>query len=235
MSILPVVLFIIHRREIMAEVTVGRLDHLGLIAGVIKDLRISEMIDARLEPDEREPITTGAAIAGMVLNGLGFAHCPPSLTPQFFANRPMEVLFREGVGAAHCNRFKLGRSLAAVDGYGGDGLLSELSVAICQQEGIDRRVQSLETTSLSLTGEYVPESEEQAIVIPQGSAKDHRPALKQAILELLVSQESGGPIFPQSGDGNSSDKTRFKERSGALIRSFSEAEAPRVLGADATL
>jgi len=78
-------------------------------------------------------------------------------------------------------------------------------------------------------------SEEQAIVIPQGSAKDHRPALKQAILELLVSQESGGPIFPQSGDGNSSDKTRFKERSGALIRSFSEAEAPRVLGADATL
>lgn len=219
----------------MAAVTVGRLDHLGLIAGVIKDLRIIEMIDARIEPDEREHITTGEAIAGMVLNGLGFSNRPPSLTPQFFANRPMEVLFREGVGAAHFNRFKLGRSLDDVYGYGCDLLLSELSVAICQQEGIDLRVQSLDTTSLSLTGEYVPESDEQAIVITHGSSKEHRPDLKQAILELLVSQDGGVPIFTQSWDGNSSDNTIFKERSGALIRSFSEAEGPRVLVADSKL
>ena len=56
----------------MAEVTVERLDHLGLIAGVIKDLRITEMINERIVPDDQEEITTGQAIAGMIVNGLGF-------------------------------------------------------------------------------------------------------------------------------------------------------------------
>ena len=147
----------------MAEVIVERLDHLGLIAGVIKELGIIEMIDERIEPDEREQITAGEAIAGMILNGLGFSQRPASLTPQFFANKPMGSLFREGVCAAHFNRFKLGRSLGDV--YGCDLLFSELSVSICRQEGIELRFQSLDTTSFSLTGDYLPASDAQAISI----------------------------------------------------------------------
>ena len=57
------------------------------------------MIDARLVPDEQEEITPGEAVAGMILNGLGFANRPLSLTPQFFANKPLDLLFREGVDA----------------------------------------------------------------------------------------------------------------------------------------
>ena len=72
----------------MDTVTVERLDHLGIIAGVIKDLGIIEMIDTRIVPDDREDITTGEAVAGMILNGLGFSDRPLSLTPQFFANKP---------------------------------------------------------------------------------------------------------------------------------------------------
>ena len=68
----------------MDVITVERLDHLGIIAGVIKDLGIIEMIDARMQPDDQEDITTGEAVAGMILNGLGFANRPLSLTPQFF-------------------------------------------------------------------------------------------------------------------------------------------------------
>src|SRR5438128_1930763 len=60
-------------------VPVERLDHLGIIAGVIKDLRLIEMIDARLGLDDQEDITTGEAVAGMLLNGLGFADHPMSL------------------------------------------------------------------------------------------------------------------------------------------------------------
>ena len=50
-------------------------------------------------------------MAGMILNGLGFANRPLSLTPQFFANNPLDLLFREGVRAEMFNRFKLGRTL----------------------------------------------------------------------------------------------------------------------------
>jgi len=55
------------------------------------------IIDARLTPDEQEAITPGEAIKGMILNGLGFANRPLSLTPQFFANKPLDLLFRPGV------------------------------------------------------------------------------------------------------------------------------------------
>ncbi len=68
------------------------------------------MIDARLVPDEQEEITPGEAVAGMILNGLGFANRPLSLRPQFFAHKPLDLLFRGGVHAEMFNRFKLGRT-----------------------------------------------------------------------------------------------------------------------------
>jgi transposase len=109
----------------MALVHVERLDHLGLIAAVIKDLGLMDMIDTRLVPDEQEEITPGEAMAGMILNGLGFANRPLSLTPQFFANKPLDLLFREGVRAEMFNRFQLGRTLEEVYAYGCDLLFSE--------------------------------------------------------------------------------------------------------------
>ena len=42
------------------------------------------MIHARVGRDDQEGITTGEAIAGMILNGWGLADRPMSLTPQFF-------------------------------------------------------------------------------------------------------------------------------------------------------
>src|SRR4029453_3267016 len=38
--------------------------------------RLIDMIDRRLVPDEQEVITPGEAVAGMILNGLGFANRP---------------------------------------------------------------------------------------------------------------------------------------------------------------
>jgi len=54
----------------MAAVRVERLDHLGLIASVIKKLGLVRLIDARLKPDDQEAITPGEAVARMLLNGL---------------------------------------------------------------------------------------------------------------------------------------------------------------------
>jgi len=60
----------------------------------------------RLKPDEQEAITPGEAIKAMILNGLGFANRPLSLTPQFFAGKPLDLLFRPGVEASMFNCFK---------------------------------------------------------------------------------------------------------------------------------
>src|SRR2546428_2451716 len=219
----------------MESVSVERLDHLGVVASIIKDLGIIEMIDARVPPHDQEEITTGEAIAGMIVNGLGFAHRPLSLTPQFFANKPLDLLFRPGVRADMFNRFKLGRSLDEVYSYGCDLLFSELALAVCAQEGIEQRFHHLDTTSFSLSGDYVPESDEHAIRITHGYSKDHRPDLKQAVLELLVSQDGGVPLVSKSWDGNTSDTQIFKERAEALLTALASSPTPRYLVADAKL
>jgi hypothetical protein len=45
----------------MESVSVERLDHLGVVASVIKDVGIGEMIDARLGRHDQEEISTGEA------------------------------------------------------------------------------------------------------------------------------------------------------------------------------
>lgn len=72
---------------------VERLDHLGIIAGVIKDLKLVEFIDEKISKDKREEVSCGEAIAGMILNGLGFSDRPLTLTPQFFENKALSYLF----------------------------------------------------------------------------------------------------------------------------------------------
>ena len=219
----------------MASVHVERLDHLGLIACMIKDFGLISLLDARLVPADQEEITPGEAVAGMILNGLGFANRPLSLTPQFFTNKPLDLLFRPGVRAEMFNRFKLGRPLDEVHAYGCDLLLSELALAGCTQERIEQRFHHLDTTSFSLSGNYVSESDKQAIAITHGYSKDHRPDLKQVVLELLVSQDGGVPLVSKSWDGNTSDTPIFKERAEALMAAFARSPTPRYLVADAKL
>src|SRR6266849_2711023 len=169
------------------------------------------------------------------VNGLGFSDRPLTLTPQFFVNKPLDLLFREGVRAEMFNRFKLGRTLDEAHAYGCDLLFSELSLAVCSQERIDTRFNHLDTTSFSLTGDYVPDSDEHAIAITHGYSKDHRPDLKQAVLELMVSQDGGVPLVSKSWDGNASDTQIFQERAEALMRAFASSPTPRYLVADAKL
>ena len=194
---------------------------------MIKDLGLIDRINARLVPDDQEVITPGEAMAGMILNGLGFAHRPLSLTPPFCASKPLDLLFREGIKAEMCNRFKLGRTLDEAQAYGCDLLFQELALAICAHERIDLRCNHLDTTSFSLSGEYVPERDEQASTITHGYSRDHRPDLKQAVLELLVSQDGGVPFVSKSWDGNPSDREMFQARAPALITAFTNAPSPR--------
>jgi transposase len=219
----------------MVSIRVERLDHLGVIASVIKDLGLIPMINARLVPHAQEVITPGEAVAGMMLNGLGFANRPLSLTPQFLASKPLDLLFRAGMSAEMFNRFKLGRTRDESYTYGCDLLFQELALAVCAQEGIDLRCHHLDTPSFSLSGEYVPERDEHAITITHGYSRDHRPDLKQAVLELMVSQDGGVPFLSKSWDGNTADTQLFQERAQALMTAFQNAPSPRYLIADSKL
>ena len=95
----------------MEQVRVERLDHIGVLVSVIKAVGLMDLIDTRLVPAQQALLTPGAAVAGMMLKGLGFANRPLSLTPQFCASTPLDRLCREGLAAERFNRVTLGRTL----------------------------------------------------------------------------------------------------------------------------
>jgi transposase len=219
------------------DMEIKRLDHLGIIAGVIKDLELVKAIDSRLQkPDNgQEKITPGEAIAGMIMNGLGFSDKPLSLTPHFFETKALGLLFRAGVEASDFNRHKLGKVLDQAHTYGCERLFFELSSQSCAREQIDLRFNSEDTTSISVTGEYAQDVDEHTIRITHGYSKDHRADLKQVIQELLVSQDRGVPLMMRSWDGNASDNKIFTERAKGLITHFKQLPSPSYLIADSKL
>lgn len=205
---------------------IKRLDHFGLVAGTIKDLKIVELIDSHFENDDQEKISTGEAIAGMIINGLGFTQRPMTLTPQFFENKPLDILFRAGMQASYFNRFKLGRALDDVHQYGIEALFFKIALHVCEKEGIKMDFSHLDTSSFSLTGEYIPDSDENAIQITHGYSKDHRPDLKQAVLELVVTQDGAIPFICQCHDGNESDNIVFKDRVASFVEQIKKGSQP---------
>ena len=217
---------------------IKRLDHHGIVAGVIEDLKIVSLLDQYLPQDDKQEISPGEAVKGMIMNGLGFANRPLSLSPQFFTNLPLEHLFREGVKAEHFNRHKLGRTLDQCFNFGCESLFSLVSQQACDIEQVDKTFNSLDTTSHSLTGEYAfddEDSDENIIKITHGYSKAHRPDLKQVVQEIIVSQDGGVPLACKNWDGNSADTAIFQARSKALVSEFKKSAAPKYLVADCKL
>jgi transposase len=204
----------------IGEITSKRLDHHGIVAGVIEDLGLIGAIDARLGSSSQETLSAGQAVAGMILNGLGFSDRPLSLTPQFFEQIPVDRLFGDGVTAADFNRYKLGRTLDALYDTGLSSLFSELASVAVAKEGVDCGRQALDTTTFSLEGSYDQNSDSQGVRITHGYSKDRRPDLQQVVAELIVSHDAGIPLMLQCHDGNASDSMVFKERCKQLVEQF---------------
>jgi transposase len=93
-----------------AEYQTERLDHLGIVAGVCREVGIAEWLDERAGESRRD-VSVGTAVVAMILNGLGFANRQLYLIPQFFANKPVEHLLGEGITADMLNDDSLGRAL----------------------------------------------------------------------------------------------------------------------------
>lgn len=212
-----------------------RLDNLGIVMGTLKELGIIDLIDKKVGRDDQQKVSTGEAVAAMVINGLGFVGRPLSLTPQFFETKALDVLFSREISPEALNRHRLGRALDEIHGYGCELLFSEIALHVCKQMTINEKFTSLDTTSFSVSGEYDVDTDENEITITHGYSKDHRPDLKQAVLELVTSQDGGIPLMMKCFDGNASDNKIFKERCKELMKLFKNSESPHYLVGDSKL
>ena len=76
---------------------IENLDHLGLIAGVIDELGLVEILDELFVVHPQNHISTGKVVKAMVLNCLGFLSAPLYLFSEFFESKPVEHLLGEGI------------------------------------------------------------------------------------------------------------------------------------------
>jgi len=149
---------------------------------------------------------------------LDFVSRPLSLTPQFFQTKALDILFSREIDPDELNRHRLGRALDYIHTYGCELLYSEITSHVCKQISINEKFTSLDTTSFSVSGEYDVEMDENEITITHGYSKDHRPDLKQAVLELVTSQDGDIPLMMKCFDGNASDNKIFKARCKELMK-----------------
>jgi hypothetical protein len=98
------------RRPAPPEYVTERLDHLGIVAGVCREIGRAEWLDAQ-DPQRHVRVTVGTATVAMILNGLGFSHRRLYLVPQFFATKAVERLLGPGISAEDLNDDCLGRAL----------------------------------------------------------------------------------------------------------------------------
>ena len=191
---------------------VENLDHLGIVAGLIDEIGIVELLDERLGTDPREKISTGIAVKAMLLNGLGFVSAPLYLFEHFFKGKATEKLLGEGIKAENLNDDRLGKALDEL--Y--EGGLSDIFLAICLQAiykfEVKQAIAHLDSSSFHVDGQYEMEEEEAGVVkITHGYSRDHRPDLKQFVMNLICLGDGDIPVYMEIADGNQSDKARFAQ------------------------
>ncbi len=209
------------------QLQIQKIEHLGVVAGLIDKLKLVEHIDARLSNSELSHVTHGQRIKAMLLNGLGFTQNPIYLTPKFFDEKPIELLIGKGIKAEYLNDDALGRTLDKCYEYGVMRLFAEIANEIYLETFGKEQCQviHLDTTSFSLQGEYDIDYDDEKVEPPAmpkyGHSKDHRPDLKQMMMSLTVSGDAQMPIWFEPLDGNSQDKKNFHNTL-ANIKAFRE-------------
>lgn len=228
----------------MPQIDVQDIDHLGIIAGIVDDIGIVEIIDQELGTHPQEKVSAGQVVKAMILNCMGFLTAPLYLFSDFFLGKATEHLIGAGVKGEYLNESRLGRVMDQVYEYGITLIFVKIATEMCKRFGVSVKNTDLDGTSMSVHGKYqTTEAGEENIVeeesaepvgitITQGYSRDHRPDLKQFTWHLLTSEEEGIPIFMNVADGNKTDQRAFPE----VIKAFQsewEGEQPDLYVMDA--
>ena len=206
---------------IASSIRVLDLDHCGIVAGIIDKMGLVAQINQELGTHPQEMISAGVAVKAMILNGLGLVSAPLYLFEKFFVGKATEHLLGAGIEAEHLNDDRLGRVLDQLFETGLTPLFVKVALSAASQFGVNQDSLHLDSSSFHVHGAYLgqklPLSEEPAtITITHGYSRDHRPDLKQFIIDLMCSGDGDVPLYLRVADGNESDQAIFAQ----LMREF---------------
>ncbi len=136
------------------EIKIQNIDHLGIVAGLIDEIKIVKIINEKLGTDSREEVTSGQVVKALILNALGMVSRPLYLFPQFFEDKAVEKLIGEGVKSEYLNDDKLGRVLDKIYELGLSQLFIEIVLVVLKTFKIEAKYAHLDSTTFKLHGEY---------------------------------------------------------------------------------
>ena len=208
-------------------IEVLNLDHLGIVAGTIDELGLVEEVNQHLGTHPHEKVSAGQVLKAMIINGLGFVSAPLYLFEQFYLGKATEHLIGAGVKPEHLNDDRLGRVLDKCHQFGVTQLFGHVAMKAAKQLGVSLSSTHLDSSSFHVDGEYAqaaPEASEpsaetgqsqsnepRTISITYGYSRDHRPDLKQFIVDTICSGDGDVPLYLRVADGNESDKAVFAQ------------------------
>lgn len=190
-----------------SELKVENLDHLGLIAGVIGELGLVELLDQLFPPHRDNQITTGQVVKAMILNCLGFLSAPLYLFSQFFESKPVAHLLGEGVEAKYLNDDRIGRVLDQLWAFGLTSLFVRLSMAAVSKFEVNVSQAHLDSSSFSVHGQYLPPSSESdsSVTEPCQEGEPSANAPHEPTHEILVKGDESEPTAIEVRRGYSRD------------------------------
>lgn len=204
-------------------IAINNLDHLGLVAGLIDDIGVVEILDEIVGRQKTELVSVGEAVKSMILNGLGLVSAPLYLFSRFFEGKATAHLLGEGIQPEHLNDDRLGRVLDILWEKGLSNIFMSVALTLVKKYDISVETLHLDRSSFHVHGEYnnrhssEDENEEpRCIEITYGYSRDHRPDLKQFTLDLMCSGDGDIPLWMRTGSGNSSDTQEF----GRILQQF---------------
>ncbi|NRB06513.1 MAG: IS1634 family transposase, partial [Richelia sp.] len=204
------------------QIKVQYIDNLGIVAGIIDEISLVDLFNQLLENHPQEIIRAGQVVKAMILNSLGFISAPLYLFEKFFSGIATEHLLGEAIQPEHLNDEPLGRVLDKLYHAGLTEIFIRLALSAADRFGVKMDSFHLDSTSFHVHGDYGTGSDEEAsaqsglITITYGYSREHRPDLKQFILDWMWSRDGDIPLYLRVAHGHEVDYAMF----GTLMAHF---------------
>ena len=184
------------------------IDYLGLVAGLIDEIGIVEKINEIGSEQPGEIVSPGQVVKAMLLNGLGLVSGPLYLFSKFFSGKATEHLIGEGIKPEHLDDYRLGRVLDKLYLARTSQIFGIIALSVRQKFQVNLEIGHLNISSFYVHGDYeLPsplsnvsleeinrdnseksnsdqENKLVPIKISYGYSRDHRPDLKQFMIDL---------------------------------------------------
>lgn len=208
------------------------LDHLGLVAATIQDCGLMDIIDDLIPVDRSRGAKTshGQRAAAMILNGLGFIDDRLYMFETFLEGKPVKRLLGSDVEARYFNDDALGRTLDRIYQYGVTDFIAHIAYQLHANLNLWDRFARLDTTTLSVYGDYEVADSSAEAMPAYGYSKQKRMDLKQVILLLATSGPANLPMWMSAHPGNASD-TKTLPKAASRIEAFKQMleQAPNMI------